>query len=129
MTPEKKAKQKAKRELQKPYNLGQKIIKAAKRQAEMIELGKTVIVTENADGTKSYAFPPKQKELPSPPRLSWLGGKMFKYSWSRKNSPGLKDEHAAAIYENASRTLAKEIDKALAPPPQEPALPMVSPAS
>lgn len=126
MTPEKKAKQNAKRSQRHEANVLGKAIRAAQRREEMIELGKTVIVSEK-DGVKNYAFPPKRKEPPSPPRLSWLNGKTFRHSAARKNSPGLKDEHAAAILENASRSLAVEIDKALAPPPPTPELPMVSP--
>ena len=54
------------------------------------------------------------------PRLSWLGGKTYPTHFaSRKNRPGNKELHAAAIVEHASRTLATEIDKALSQAPEE----------
>jgi hypothetical protein len=47
------------------------------------------------------------------PRLSWLGGKTHRTHFlSRKNRPGNSTLHAAAIYEDASRTLAVQVDKA-----------------
>lgn len=52
------------------------------------------------------------------PRLAWLGAKMAKQSnGGRKNAPGLRFEHLQAIPEDASRTLAIEVDKALKPTP------------
>lgn len=99
------------------YNTGRKIIAAQQRKEALIELGKTVVVTEK-DGVKSYDFAPTQQiiEPPTPPRLSWLGAKQYKQQGdSRKNRSHFGPEHTAAIPENASRILAKEIDKALLP--------------
>jgi hypothetical protein len=46
------------------------------------------------------------------PRLGWLNGKTFQNSGnSRKNRPGLKPEHSAALVENGIGKLAqKEFD-------------------
>lgn len=53
----------------------------------------------------------------APNRLAWIGVKSLAQSGnSRKNRPGFKSEHTQALIENASRTLAVEIDKALTPP-------------
>jgi hypothetical protein len=99
------------------YNLGVKVVKADVRQKALIELGKTVIVTEK-DGVKTYAFPPEPvvNEV-HPPRLSWLGGKTFPQGGdSRKNRSHFGPEHREAFVENASRVFAKQIDTALMPP-------------
>lgn len=96
-------------------NRAMKEAKAAIRKADMIALGKTVIVTE-VDGVKKYAFPPKQKEPPTPPRLQWLSGKTFRHGNPSKTRPGRKPEQIQAFSENASRTLAKEIEKAISVP-------------
>lgn len=51
------------------------------------------------------------------PRLSWLGGKQHTTHFlSRKNRPGESQLHTAAIVEDASRTLAVQIDKAFSVP-------------
>lgn len=103
----------------KVLNVARKIVKAGKRQAELVELGRTVIVTEK-DGVKSYVLPPTPSivEPPTPPRLSWLGGKQYPQQGdSRKLRSGFGPEHAEAIPENGSRIFAKEVEKALMPPP------------
>ena len=106
-----------KRRDRKLYNNGRKIFNAETRRVALVELGKTVLVTEK-DGVKTYAFPPEQKLNESrPPRLSWLGGKQYSQQGdSRKNRSGRGPEQAEAWPENASRILATEIDKALLPP-------------
>jgi hypothetical protein len=106
--------QKRKRALRSLNNACAKLAKAEARREADIELGKTVIVTE-VDGVKKYAFPPKQKEPPTPPRLTWLGGKMYKHGNARKTQSGHKPEHVAALAENASRILAAEVVKAMTP--------------
>jgi hypothetical protein len=51
------------------------------------------------------------------PRLSWLNGKTYVQSnGGRKNSPGLRSEHAEAFVENASRDFTKQVDLVLNPP-------------
>lgn len=100
------------------YNTGRKIIKAAQREAALAKLGKTVIVTEK-DGAKTYVLPPTPRivEPPTPNRLSWLGGKQYAQQGdSRKSRSGFKPENLEACIEDSSRTLAKEIAKALMPP-------------
>jgi hypothetical protein len=54
----------------------------------------------------------------NPPRLSWLGGKTFQHSGNtRKNRPGRKPEHTAALVDNSLGVLARgEFDKRLAGP-------------
>ena len=93
-------------------NHAAKVTRAAARHAELSEAGKAVIVTET-DGVKTYALPslPKVVEPPTPNKLSWLGGKQ--YGDSRKNRSGVSPEHRLALVENASRTFAVEIEKAL----------------
>ncbi len=117
MTPERKLKQISKRVWRAVENNARKIVKADARQKALIELGKTVIVTEK-DGVKTYDFPPTPSTSePSIPRLAWLGGKTYiQQGDSRRNRSGFGPEHAEAIPENASRILAKEIAKALMPP-------------
>jgi hypothetical protein len=107
----------AKKLERKLYNMGRKIIRAAERQAEAIALGRTVIVTE-VDGVKTYSFPEPPRVPPTPPRLSWLGGKMAHQHNPQAGRSGHKQEHAEAVIENASRGLASEIDKALKPEPE-----------
>ncbi len=114
-TPQRIAKRAAKKINQQLYNFGRKIIRAQERLQETIALGQTVIVAENADGTKTYSFPPKIQEPQTPPRLSWLGGKTFRHGNPRKNLSGCAPEHAEANIENASRAFATEVTKALAP--------------
>jgi len=117
MTTERKAKQLNKRYERGVENVARKIVKAGARQTALIELGKTVIVTEK-DGVKTYDFPPTASVTePSIPRLSWIGGKTYKQQGdSRKLRSGRKPEHTEAIPEDASRTFAKEVAKALMPP-------------
>ena len=95
-------------------NHAAKVTRAAARHAELSEAGKAVIVTET-DGVKTYALPslPKVVEPPTPNKLSWLGGKQYKQGDSRKNRSGVSPEHRLALVENASRTFAVEIEKAL----------------
>jgi len=46
--------------------------------------------------------------------LAWLGGKSYTQVFgSRKGRSGHKPEHTEAIVEDASRSFAKEVDKAL----------------
>lgn len=131
MTPEKKAQKSAQR---RDRNIAHKALRAEIRRKEMIELGKTVIVTEKEDGTKSYAFPPKQKQRGfSIPCLSHIAEKTRKTGIPRKNRPGLKPEHTAALLEEASRSFAREVDKAMGIPavdgePVAAPVPMVLPA-
>lgn len=106
------------------YNLGQKIIKAAKRKAALIELGKTVETTYSTaeDGSQiTHLDLPVTVRVPvekSVPRLTWLGGKTYVHSGPQsKLRPGNKELHAESIVEDAGRTFAKEVDKALNPPP------------
>lgn len=116
----------AKQLTRKLYNTGRKIIAAGLRHAALVEAGKTVVVTEK-DGVKSYDFAPApiSFEPPTPPRLSWVGAKQYiQQGDSRKLRSGFGTEHAEAIPENASRVLAKEIDKALMPD-----VPIVEPAT
>ena len=116
MTTERKAKQLKKRYERGVLNVARKIFNAGLRRDVLIEEGKTVIVTEK-DGVKTYALPPSPIEPPTPPRLSWLGGKTYKQQGdSRRGRSGFGLEQAEAWPENASRMLAKEIDKALLPP-------------
>lgn len=50
------------------------------------------------------------------PKLSWQNGKTFRqHVGGRSGRPGYKQEHTAALAENASRVLALEIEKALTP--------------
>lgn len=96
-------------------NHAAKVARTAARRVELIEGGKTVIVTET-DGVKTYALPPTPKivEPPTPNKLSWLGGKQHSQQGdSRKNRSGVSPEHRLALVENASRTFAVEIEKAL----------------
>ena len=115
VTHERYARLKQKRFARKCRNEAAKAQRAEARRLAMIELGKTVIVTVDDEGVKHYAFPPKQKEPPSVPGLAWLGGKQYRHPDPRKCRSGYKPEHTEAIIEDASRSLAKEIDKALAP--------------
>jgi hypothetical protein len=122
-----------KRLARRDRNAKLKLERADARRKEMIELGKTVIVTENEDGTKSYAFPPKQKPFSlNIPSLTHIAEKTRKTGIPRKNRPGLKPEHTAALIENASRSFATEVDKALGVPAVDgepiPFVPMASPA-
>ena len=117
-TADRTAKRLAKQTDRRLYNTGRKIFNAETRRVAQVELGKTVVVTET-DGVKSYDFAPTPQvvEPPTQPRLSWLGAKQYKQQGdSRKNRSGFGPEHTEAIPENASRILAKEIDKALMPP-------------
>jgi len=105
-----------KRKLRDHFNHAKKQIRKEERRKEMIELGKTVIVTE-VDGVKKYAFPPEQKPPTfNIPRLIHITEKTRKTGVPRKNRPGLKPEHTAALIEDASRTFAKEVDKAVSIP-------------
>lgn len=55
------------------------------------------------------------------PRLAWIGAKMYKQSnGGRKNAPGLSFEYSQAVPENASRTFAAEVEKALKADVQKP---------
>lgn len=105
----------AKRLTRKSANVLAKAVRAEQRKAEMIALGKTVIVTE-VDGVKKYAFPPVPPTPPTPPRLQWLSGKTSKHGNPSKTRPGRKPEQIQAFAENASRTLATEIEKATSVP-------------
>ena len=50
------------------------------------------------------------------PRLSWIGGKMFRQSGQqRKGRSGHLTEHTESFVENGSRTFAAEVAKALTP--------------
>jgi len=101
----------AKQMTRRVRNTAAKAAKAAARRAEIIALGKTVIVTEK-DGVKTYSFPPKPVVPPSVPRLSWVGVKSHPLSAPRKNNSGHKPEHIAALAEDPSQTLAIQIEKA-----------------
>jgi hypothetical protein len=81
-----------------------------RKQAD-IALGKTVIVTET-DGVKKYSFPKPERVPPTPPRLSWLSGKTAHQHNPQESRSGYKPEHTAALLEDSSQTLAKEIEKA-----------------
>jgi len=137
MTTERKAKQLKKRYERGVLNVARKIFNAETRRVAQVELGKTVLTKETTvevDGkptiVKTYSFPPKMQEPPTPPRLSWLGGKTYKQQGdSRRGRSGHGPEHAEAIPENASRVLAKEIDKALLPDvPAVDGVPVTTPA-
>lgn|SRR6266496_606848 len=98
-------------------NLGRKIINADARLKADIELGTTVIVTE-VDGVKSYAFPAAVKtvEPPTPNKLTWISGRVYRHADPRKSRSGYKQEHGEALIEDASRSFAKEVTKALEVP-------------
>lgn len=54
------------------------------------------------------------------PRLTWLGGKTYPQANSgRAGVSGHKQEHGEALIEDASRSLAKEIEKAVTRPQLE----------
>lgn len=120
MTPERIVKQAQKRQDRKGRNLIGKILRAEQRQKALIELGKTVIEVETKDEegnvTKHYDFPPVPKfRGRSIHSLAWLSAKTSKQGVSRKHRPSFQVEQGEAIIEDASRTFAKEVDKALAP--------------
>jgi hypothetical protein len=130
MNPDKKAARREKNRLAK-------IAKAAERQANLAIIGKLVFEKEviAADGTKSTTLnlppfiktsldgsilPLRDNRLGTALPLSFIGAKSHPHQGlSRKNRPGNKELHTDAIVENASRSLAVEIDKALAPPVAE----------
>lgn len=123
MTAERIEKQAQKRQERLQRNRMGKVAKAFARRDALIELGKTVVTTETQgeDGTVivHHDFPPTPRfRVPSIPSLSFLGAKTRKVGVPRKNRLRFKPEHVQAIAEDASRTLAKEIDKALAPEPE-----------
>ena len=108
-------------------NLEGKRLRAAQRQSELVELGKTLIKTE-VDGPEVDGKPTKvtKYELPpvvaapafnNPPHLSFAGMKRFRHHGVQgKLRPGNKELHAEAIVEDASRTFTKECDKATGVP-------------
>lgn len=61
------------------------------------------------------------------PRLTWLSGKQYpQHGSSRKNQPGLKTEHGAALADNLVRKIQDELrakDATLAGDPANPAKP------
>lgn len=135
------AKKLMKNDQRKERNRQAKVKKAETRKALAVMLGKTVVEKEVPTGNivdgkpetkKVLEFPayiktsadgtplPFRGQQQNPPRLGWLGAKGFKQRLGgRKNRPGEKDAHALAIIEDAGRTFAKEVDKALAPPAEE----------
>lgn len=121
MTPERIEKQTQKRRNRKLFNILMKDAKGEKRRKALAELGKTVIEieTKNEDGTvtKRLDFAPEPKQfIPNINGLAHIAGKTYrKASAPRKTRLRFKVEQTAALAEDASRTLAKEIDKALAP--------------
>lgn len=112
-----------KKQARRVRNRAVKLVKAANRQAALVELGKLVEVRYNTTddgGTKTnYELPatvrvPTEKSIPS---LSWLGGKQYaQHGPQSKLRPGNKSLHSAAIIEDASRSFTKEVDKILNPP-------------
>jgi hypothetical protein len=156
MTIAKDALRLAKKLSRKERNRLTKEQKRKNREAFLAMLGKTVIEKEvpvideatglpakNEDGTpkttKTLEFPgyiktaadgeplPFKGRQQNPPQLGWLGGKTFKQRLGgRKNRPGEKFLHEQAIAEDASRVLAREVDKVLNPPvPEETMVPVV----
>lgn len=129
MTPEKKTKQAQKRQDRKGRNLIGKILRAEQRQKALIELGRTVIEVETKDEegnvTKHYDFPPTPRVRGrSISSLYHINAKTSKASGiPRKNRPSFQVEQAQAIVEDASRSLAKAIDKALAPESEDKIIP------
>ena len=102
MTPEKKAKQQAKRAIRMEQNEWRKVLKAEARHNELVALGKTLITTEK-DGVVNYSLPDIQEPPPfnMPPAHAFVGAKMYvQHGQSRKNHSGHAPEHAAAILEN-----------------------------
>jgi hypothetical protein len=110
-------------------NLEAKRLRAAQRQRELVELGKTLIETE-VDGPEVDGKPTKVKKYELPverviPTINisahaFVGEKMRRtHSLSMRNRPGNKELHAEAIVEDASRTFTKECDKAMSVPAVE----------
>lgn len=120
MTPERIAKQAQKRQDRKIRNILNKGAKAFVRRDALIELGKTVIEVETMDKegnvTKRLDFPPKPRVRGrSVPSLTFISAKTYRQAApSRKNRPSFQVEHAQAIVEDASRSLAKAIEQAQA---------------
>jgi hypothetical protein len=133
MTTERKAKQLKKRYERGVLNVARKIFNTETRRVALVELGKTLVVTEK-DGVKTYAFPPDASvSEPSIPRLSWLGAKQYKQQGdSRKGRSQFGPELREAFVENASRTFAVEVAKAMTLTPEgvtpESITPVESPA-
>lgn len=119
-----------KRLTRKLRNLEAKRLRAAQRQLELVELGKTLIKVEtdsetekNEDGTPkkvvSYELPPvvEAPTFNNPPHLAFAGMKRYRHQFmTGKGRPGNKELHAEAIVEDASRTFTKECDKAMSVP-------------
>lgn len=120
MTPERIARQAQKRQDRRGRNLIGKILRAEQRQKALIELGKTVITTKDKEGVEHYSFPPAPPAMPSISRLSHIAAKTRKLAVPRKNRLTFKVEHTEALTEDASRTFAKEVDKILNPPQEQP---------
>lgn len=127
MTPERKAKQLKKREDRAVLNNARKIVAAENRRLALVELGKNLIKTEvptgeTVDGKPEmktvYDLPPViNPPTISIPHLVFAGEKRRKnHGLTMKNRPGNKELHAEAIVEDASRTFANEVTKALSGP-------------
>jgi hypothetical protein len=117
----------AKKLTRKVRNLEAKRVRAAQRQIELVELGKTLVKKEvpgpEVDGkpttVTTYELPEVQAApaFNNPPHLSFVGMKRYRHhGLSMKNRPGNKELHAEAIVEDASRTFTKECDKAMGIP-------------
>jgi hypothetical protein len=140
MNPEKKAARQAK-------NKAAKIVKAAARQAHLATLGKLVIEKtvaidiEAGEGVVTKTVPdfppfiattadgsikPFYNQPQSFSKLAFIGAKTYKQQGlSMKNRPGNKELHGQAVVEDASRTFAKEVDKAMTPVAEETPIPVV----
>lgn len=107
----------AKQKDRQVLNVARKIVKAGERQAALVELGHTLVKTV-VDGVETLTLPEPSKivERPTPPRLSWVGGKQFpQHGDSQKGRSGHGPEHKDGVIEHASRLFADEVTKALAP--------------
>lgn len=83
---------------------------AKTRQANLVELGRSLVKTE-VDGVVRYDLPESGQVVapPSIPRLSWLGAKMRPQGDPRKSRSGHRPEHVSALTDNVEREHAAKV--------------------
>ena len=125
---ERKQKQQTKRLQRKLRNLEGKRLRAAQRQIELVELGKTLIKTE-VDGPEVDGKPTKvvKYELPervvapafnNPPHLSFAGMKRYRQHWLRASCvPATKSYTRRRLLKTPAGRSPRNATKQWASPP------------